>query len=615
MSSKKILAASMAAILATSAVATFASAENTDYEWTITGEKQGEASYVDPVQLKIKTGINNSTAMSTLFGYGRDAAPTNPTDNTKNAYNKIQLGIWEAFKEFEISEFTSGKVTATLGGEAQEFVTDAIVTPVTKEGKTTYEAVETKAYLPKLKDGAKLVVEIDYDGDGIGASTDTSEGTYTATTTQILVTGVYQDDAFKALGTTIPVYVSVADDKAEADAWASFKALKLDDLVTNGLLEATKDTYVAGVLAKAELADLVAITATATGDLNPKLKDVKTVGTNEAGYPVVGAANASKLGRATDPVNLEIAFEGLGDALKLKKVNTDKSKVEVELDVTVTGATFGKYVVDNYVVNGAPGLWSWGDQFFSNNGGNFSALVPTSPSGYSTQFGLVLVGCRPNTAGFNAVLPANLEEEPKAEKTKGDLFILDNGGARVDFAKLVSPAVMKNLNNGGTVTFKFNKDFSLAGWKYGNVVYWNGARTIPLASDFGYDVAGNSITFTIPAGLTYDEGSANEFKPFYLQWDFRTNVVESTGDAIFDGGAGAADYDGRIISMTFKANGAPDAPSVDGGNSGTTSGSQGGNTTNPGSTSGNPNTGIALAVAPIVLAAGAVVTIASKKRK
>ena len=613
MSSKKILAASMAAILATSAVATFASAENTDYEWTITGEKQGEASYVDPVQLKIKTGINNSTAMSTLFGYGRDAAPTNKTDNTKNAYNKIQLGIWEAFKEFEISEFTSGKVTATLGGEAQEFSNAMIVQAVTKEGKTSYEAVETKAYLPTLKDGAKIVIGMDYDDDGTVDAT----GTYTAGTSKLYITGVYKDDAFKGLTSPILVYTSVSDDKAEADAWASFKALKVDDLVTATLLDATGEKYAATIYSegKAEDADLVAITATATGDLNPKLKDVKTVGTNEAGYPVVGAANASKLGRATDPVNLEIAFEGLGDALKLKKVNTDKSKVEVELDVTVTGATFGKYVVDNYVVNGAPGLWSWGDQFFSNNGGNFSALVPTSPSGYSTQFGLVLVGCRPNTAGFNAVLPANLEEEPKAEKTKGDLFILDNGGARVDFAKLVSPAVMKNLNNGGTVTFKFNKDFSLAGWKYGNVVYWNGARTIPLASDFGYDVAGNSITFTIPAGLTYDEGSANEFKPFYLQWDFRTNVVESSGDAIFDGGAGAADYDGRIISMTFKANGAPDAPSVDGSNSGTTSGSQGGNTSNPGSTSGNPNTGIALAVAPIVLAAGAVVTIASKKRK
>ena len=622
MSSKKILAASMAAILATGTIAAVASAENTDYEWTISGEGLGAEVYVDPVDLKVKTSVSG-TSLNALFGDtttgSKAGADIDGKDETKNKYNKVHLGIWEAFDDFDITAFRSGTITATVAGKGIEYTNELFVTKSSQGGEVTYATLASKAYLPKLKDGAQLIVQLDSAGDG-DSYDPTEEDDYTAGTSIFMITGVLKDGKATDLATPVKLHKSASADTKIADAWAALKAMDAAALFADTdmeLFDGNVDTYSTTKLptTAAEAAGEVDVTATASKAITPAWKDVKSAKTGGGltGFPVFGGDNADKLGKATDPVELELAF-GTGDALKLTKLDNTKSSVEVELDITVSGDTFGTYVAEQYAVNGAPGKWDFKTGTFNASAGSFQADIPIDDAGnLSNQFGLVLVGNYVGaSSGINVVLPANLAEDPGATPKKGDLQIADNGFAVVDFAKLISPAVMKNLNNGGTVTFKFDKSFSLAGWKHGYVMYFNGAKTIPLASDFGYNVSGNEITFTIPEGLTYDDGSLNSFKPFILQWKFENNEIDSgsiwaPGNTPDDDG-----YDGKIVAITFKANGAPDAPSV---GDGENSGNNGGNTSNPGSTSGNPNTGIALAVAPIVLAAGAVVTIASKKRK
>ena len=203
--------------------------------------------------------------------------------------------------------------------------------------------------------------------------------------------------------------------------------------------------------------------------------------------------------------------------------------------------------------------------------------------------------------------------------------------------------VFQNLNNGGTVTFTFDKEFRPQDAFNPYLIFRTSGGLVNPPIDLEYIATSDdnkSITFSFPAGLTWDDGTTNPFKNFRMSYNLgyyntyaaqanagaMARPVDAAGNDVLTAYAGddyasyfhTAVNPGHLVKITFKADGA--APSIDGGNNSnggdtSNSGNNGGNTTNPGSTSGNPNTGIALAVAPVVLAAGAVVTLVSKKRK
>ena len=590
MSSKKILAASMAAVLATGTIAVVASAANTDYEWTISGEKMGAE--------KVTKAVLSVASKNMALTDAKFQAVANATDQSKNAYSTLKVGLWQAFEEFNITAMSGVKLSAEIKGKV-----NYAANPFIDEGGLS-GAAQTDKY-------GTVWAAKDANGDDVFPL-------FTVTTESDA--GASSGDA-KIVLTWVGADGETASDFTDATGWTAptgtYTSLSNDDLAEK--LKAYVKEVNAAMLKTVSVSDGASglatkdVTATAEADVTGSWRKAQTGPDGSTTDPASGWVNGTgagaKFGQSLGPVDLNLSFD-LADGERLALDDTTANSLAkisapsltLTGTFTVDGDTYYDFVDGKY---GVAGAFNW------NNGwdDNGSTFVQGNTSKYGFA---VLAQSGVDTSAVEGVaIKDDLTEEPDLTKEKGDLTITKDGDALVDFAKLISPTVMKNLNNGGTVTFKFNKDFSISAWEYGYVVYWNGAQTIPLSTDFGYELSGNEITFNIPAGLTYDEGTVNAYKPFILKWNFNKNLIDS-GTIWADGTPDDADYDGDIVSITFKANGAPDAPSV---GDGENSGNNGGNTSNPGSTSGNPNTGIALAVAPIVLAAGAVVTIASKKRK
>lgn len=700
MSSKKILAASLAAMLAVSSVSAMAFAEdaaNDDYTYTWTIGKytrevtdSAELKVVTPESSPIMTASNGSLII-------KDATEQAPSEKNENATNKFKIGIWEAFQNFNITELKSGKVAVEAWGTVQAWEEPYVLEIVQSNGKYFYDYVpfsqsaigKNTGYtplVPVLKGGKHLVLN--------NSNLDKADGTVADPSVTTWAAGAVCDAVVKAFDTTVVGdYFEVSELEAIFDAADTAQAGLDAFFVWDGTTKPTDKYDLAGdgnvingtnaqAPGMAAVVPAGAYDATNPATFNPYIKTTDGFGglksltsadfaqatfdgsTRYGSTPVfeggdwvanpkttvdlskawnTSAANgASALAQGFYPGTNNL-HAGLNTAPveATLTIPTDRThtlikyagvKFGVDIDMVVDGETYDNFVVGNWSIGNAE-VWGWVDDHFSSSGAaNFQKPTAWDASGNPTSWGaglaLVAENSENNSKYLASAIKANLSVEPDVKTTDEDLYLTRKGTLLVDFGTSVSPEFMKNFNNGGTITFNLSADASPLNYMTGYVLYWNANKRVPLeGANAGYVVSGKSITFTAPAGLSYDAGTVNTWKAFNIQWVLEPNDYAHTDDLlggsniIVDGnGAHATPTlpdvpELRIESITFKANSTAPADEGNNNNSGSNSGSNGGgSTTNPGST-GNPNTGIALAVAPVVLAAGAVATVVAKKRK
>lgn len=688
MSSKKILAASLAAMLAVSSASVMAFAEdaaNDDYTYTWTLGKYTRE-ITESAELKV-VGDEMHFDAGDDWGAGliKDASVQAPAYENGNATNKIKLGIWEAFKNFNITEMKSGKITAEAWGKVQDWEEPYVLQVTQDNGVFGYAYVpysqsnlgKQTGYtplVPKLKDGKKLVLNnSNFKNDAAATSTAGNLTAGTGAIGSILInsfdtktdgTDIYFEvselkDMFTeattagtdaTVLTATPFFVWDGTSKptdghaldAAGAATDGTNAPKPGDAADTGYImtEAGKGGLTAVVAGDFTQADTWRYGATSifTGAYNvdnPKKTVELSKEWNKAsgnlGSGFYPGTEGFEEGMATAPVTVELTIP---TSRTSTLVQFQGVKFYADIDMVVDGKTYDNFVVNKYAIANQD-IWAWT--------GNTGSYGNASANAFRDQYlnsgaltwgaGLGFVAQNADAAAKKGAtsIAAVLSAEPTVTKTDEDLFLTNRGTLKVDFGTSVSPEFMKNFNNGGTVTFNLSADASPLNYLTGYVLYWNNNLRVPLeGANAGYTVSGNSITFTAPAGLSYDAGTTNTWKPFNIQWVLEPNTYVSDNTnfvGMWDNGI-IIDSNGniatptlpdlpelRIESITFKANSTAPADEGNNNNSGSNSGSNGGgSTTNPGST-GNPNTGIALAVAPVVLAAGAVATVVAKKRK
>lgn len=338
--------------------------------------------------------------------------------------------------------------------------------------------------------------------------------------------------------------------------------------------------------------------------------------------------SATVNGYATSPAGLQASF-GASATNVLQSINYDKSSVKMSFTVSMPGDMFRGMVTK---VSG--NSWNW-------NGATWnSALISeilNSQAGKDTinnYFGIVGESGTVSNGSFTrkgGVSSNNQTKVVKADyETKTSKKALPNWGkATVGLGINATPTRLKNLNNGGTITFEFNTDMWNGVFADVEVIFRaaSGQVKYPLATDYKWSEDGKSITVPLPSGLTYNE-QLNSFNSFSFEYKVGTT---HTGDLVDLGNGGnIGQYWGNnptfwnavVNKITITAN--KEAPKPDDSNSGglvssgdSTSTSTPSSNTNSGSNNGekNPGTGVAVAVAPVVLAAAGAAVVISKKRK
>lgn len=227
------------------------------------------------------------------------------------------------------------------------------------------------------------------------------------------------------------------------------------------------------------------------------------------------------------------------------------------------------------------------------------------------------------------------------QATNGDLITSTNVPVYVGLGTTKNN-ILKNLNNGGTVTFTFDKDIRNQDI-FNPYIIWKGASglvNLPLSLSNTYSGSSKELTLSFPAGLTWADSNTNFYNSFVMQFNLNyensfaiqdgsqglplleqgTNVQGTAQrNSFFKTGkdvVGADNYGAHLVKITFKAN---KDSSNQGGlvNNDPSSTSTPSSSNNSGTQSGekNPGTGVAVAVAPVVLAAAGAAVVISKKRK
>ena len=590
MSSKKLLAAALAAMTAVSAVSAVAFAEEGVDTWTIDGSKAGDKTFTEAT-------INPyfSFALSSLpSGMTSDwATIKNNTKNDDNNYNKeLSLAIWEAYSKYDFKDFKGGSAVLEMEGTAVEWVPAQVVANLDSTNNL-FKLVNTgtngvpRVMVPKLKDGSAIVL------------TD--------------LTGIKEGDITEQPAT---VKYAIAT-KAVVDAYAGTKATDADPGIagTPTAVGATTKIY------ETTGGDLVfGESVAATDKVSTKKvtgKETETIGTSlrdSAG--TVAGPDSTEWGKQTATVQFTPSFEGLSDSVRLHSIDLAKSKMTIDISGTVSGATWTKYYLDSnkkplWTIAGSKDYtWTWE----SSAPGEFGGITGSAA-------GLQVLMGYPQQTGYAAAAPKTFKANPDVKEDNTDLIIplvkdIFNTNSFLGFGDIVPPAMLKALNEGGTIEFEFSRELKSNEYFTGAMMF--GVANGAIANNFSIEPTygnGKTATVTIPAGLTYYKDEKNPWQSVGLGWMFK---FEKLGQGLFTSGSGTDKTvtDVNIVKMTFKtkAGSAVVDPSTSG--SGNTSGNNGGNTSGSKDPNGNPPTGIALAVAPVVLAAGAVVAIsASKKRK
>lgn len=348
------------------------------------------------------------------------------------------------------------------------------------------------------------------------------------------------------------------------------------------------------------------------------------------------SADGAKGGATTKPVDLSASF-GLNAKKALRSIDFDqnKSKVTVKFTVKMDANVFrglGKDSNKGQNWNwGTAGNWDDASAFFKGEEGTatlneYFGIVGESGT-YNketkqwTKKGSVGTGVRVKMIG-------DARDAGTTEKI-GELP-LPAGTIPIGVGQNATIPQLKALSNGGTITFEFDKAVN-SKIIVGTIqcLSTNGQVALPLGSDFAFDEGGKTLTMKFNPGYTYDPNMNNAYNSFKIMYNFEQNTIvgivpggnDNMGNTDY---VGKDKFDGKLIKVTIKANAkAPDNTSSstsDGGlvsSSTTTSSTPSSSATNSGSNSGekNPGTGVAVAVAPVVLAAAGAAVVISKKRK
>lgn len=353
-------------------------------------------------------------------------------------------------------------------------------------------------------------------------------------------------------------------------------------------------------------------------------------------------------GRTTGKGVIEGDF-GLGDLARLQNIDFEKSSVDVNFKVTMKAADFWA-LVDWNTTNDP---WDWesattgsfnsdallaylkGEEgkrfikdYFGVVGDSYSKKYDTDGT-FSIQkmggFGSdqLLITCEQvdwkEGTSYGAIGTAFSESYGSYTKQgyQGSLVV----GLGVNS----TPTRLKNLNNGGTVTFELDKSIGDQQFASAEIVWRSAAGivNIPLASDFAFGEGGKTITCKMPAGLSYNQ-TLNQYNSFVFEWKVTTQWVDEIDPSVKDSDGNKP----KIVKITFAAD--KNAPAtVDPNNSGNgglvesdpsstpapSSTPSTNNSGNSGNSEKNPGTGVAVAVAPVVLATAAAAVVISKKRK
>lgn len=346
------------------------------------------------------------------------------------------------------------------------------------------------------------------------------------------------------------------------------------------------------------------------------------------------SADGAKGGATTKPVDLSASF-GLNAKKALRSIDFDqnKSKVTVKFTVKMDANVFrglGKDSNKGQNWNwGTAGNWDDASAFFKGEEGTatlneYFGIVGEAGT-YNretkqwTKKGSVGTGVRVKMIG-------DARDAGTTEKI-GELP-LPAGTIPIGVGQNATIPQLKALSNGGTITFEFDKAVN-SKIIVGTIqcLSTNGQVALPLGSDFAFDEGGKTLTMKFNPGYTYDPNMNNAYNSFKIMYNFEQNTIvgivpggnDNMGNTDY---VGKDKFDGKLIKVTIKANAkAPDNTSSstsDGGlvSSSTTSSSTS-SATNSGSNNGekNPGTGVAVAVAPVVLAAAGAAVVISKKRK
>ncbi len=339
--------------------------------------------------------------------------------------------------------------------------------------------------------------------------------------------------------------------------------------------------------------------------------------------------SATVNGFATSPVAANASF-GASATNQLQSIDYGKSSVKMSFTVSMPADMFRGMVTK---ISG--NTWDWSGATWN------SALINeilNSQAGKDTinnYFGIV--GESGTVSGGTFTSKGGVSSNNQTKVTKADYETTSSkkalpnwGKATIGLGINATPTRLKNLNNGGTITFEFNKDMWNGVFADVEVIFRaaSGQVKYPLATDYKWSEDGKSISVPLPAGLTYNE-QLNSFNSFSME--YKVGVTHS-GDLVDLGngdnigqwwGNNPTFWDANVTKITISAN--KEAPKPDDSNSGglvssdstSTSTPSSSSNTNSGSNNGekNPGTGVAVAVAPVVLAAAGAAVVISKKRK
>ncbi len=339
--------------------------------------------------------------------------------------------------------------------------------------------------------------------------------------------------------------------------------------------------------------------------------------------------SATVNGFATSPVAANASF-GASATNQLQSIDYGKSSVKMSFSVSMPADMFRGMVTK---ISG--NTWDWTGATWN------SALINeilNSQAGKDTinnYFGIV--GESGVVSGGTFTSKGGVSSNNQTKVTKADYETTSSkkalpnwGKATIGLGINATPTRLKNLNNGGTITFEFNTDMWNGVFADVEVIFRaaSGQVKYPLATDYKWSEDGKSISVPLPAGLTYNE-QLNSFNSFSMEYKVGTT---HTGDLIDLGngdnigqwwGNNPTFWNANVTKITISAN--KEAPKPDDSNSGglvssdssSTSTPSNSSNTNSGSNNGekNPGTGVAVAVAPVVLAAAGAAVVISKKRK
>lgn len=355
---------------------------------------------------------------------------------------------------------------------------------------------------------------------------------------------------------------------------------------------------------------------------------------------------ARKEGTTTPDVDINLSF-GLSNTAVLQSLNLEKTRITVDLEVEVKGQDFLDWKKAGLVMGDDNLHWDWEkEEWVAYSGTAIDTGLTVVGNSYWEKGKLDKRNAKAGTLDPKAkdvrwtlTQDATVEYDEKSTTTQEALPWI--AFFPITFGENATPEQLRNLNKGGTVTFKFDKALPAGTFVSGFMVFI-GSNNIPITVKVNTAEAGDSLTLEMPAGLTYAADNSNQYIPFTAYWHLNpTHTSGGLGIVGWDekGNPTTTTVPGqdttanvKLVSVTFEAKG------------GSSSGNQGGlveddknkpstgddnktpsnsddnktpsnSTNNGGDSNKNPSTGVAMAVAPVALAAAAAFVVISKKRK